>query len=161
MEAQRSNNLTGLPGAAIKSVLIIEDDLGQRPFWEVVMRRNFGEFNLDWAVSGEEAKRCLVDSQQRDQCYDLIITDLFLAGSETGLDMVSSIRQYFESVPIVLVSAVDDNALKELCNAGESGLIVLKKPLNIPTIERALFDSLAGKSFLDSADIDESKGTAE
>ena len=118
-------------------VLIVEDDLALRPFWEVFLRRQFENVEIDWAVSGEQAQDQFVNSLALGHRYSLIIVDLFLAGSMTGLDLVSFFSQ-FDSAPILLASSSDSDCLQMQLSQSQSNVYVLDKPLSIPKCERLL-----------------------
>lgn len=119
-------------------VLIIEDDLAQKPLWDSIIRRNFDSPRTDWAVSGEEAKRHFDASIETKSHYDLIVVDLFLAGSDTGLDFLSHLHNLTSTTPILLVSAADEVELRRHFEAVPPHMKILAKPLNVPKCERAL-----------------------
>jgi two-component system CheB/CheR fusion protein len=69
---------------------------------------------------------------------DCIILDLYMPGLD-GLEVMNYLRKNGEKAPIVLVTAQDDPALREIClKAGASAF--LRKPL--PAIE--LLDVIGG-----------------
>lgn len=119
-------------------ILVIEDDLALRPMWESIASRNFGLKNLDWAVSAEEAKRIYQKAIMKNQPYAVIIVDVFLAGSDTGLDFIKYIHSLGQQTPILLVSAALEADLKKLFDKTMDYVQVLTKPLNVPKCEKAL-----------------------
>lgn len=126
--------------SAIKKVLVIEDDLAQRPLWEMILRRNFGGVDLEWAVSSEEAMKLYKQSIQNKTPFDFLIADLFLAGPDTGLDFIQKVKSISAKIPILLVSSVDELELKKLCATKDpyENFDILAKPLSVPQIERKL-----------------------
>ena len=86
-----------------RNVLIVEDDLSQQPLWQHIILRSCKEAKLTWAVSAEQALTIMKESNLSSQLssnspedkdiakFDLIVVDLFLAGSQTGLDFLNSI----------------------------------------------------------------------
>lgn len=119
-------------------VLIVEDDLALRPFWELILRRQFNEYHLDWAISCEEAERLIASSVKYDSTYCLIVTDLFLAGAATGLDLVHFIGKNQEHTPLVMVSSADEEAIRNSYRDSVKDIHVISKPLSVPKIERVL-----------------------
>lgn len=119
-------------------VLIIEDDLTTKPLWEHVARRNFGPGNMDWAVNVEEAIRLFQTSIRKNEPYSLVVTDVFLAGSKTGLDFIVHARSLGQRTPILLISAAEETELKKSVDSIFAPFEVLSKPLSVPKCERML-----------------------
>ena len=71
--------------ADVKRILVAEDDLSLWPMWDVIVKRCIPSAEVRWAVSSEEAKRLINESFEDDMSFDVVISDLFLAGSETCL----------------------------------------------------------------------------
>lgn len=131
-----------------KKILIVEDDLSLRPFWSVVFDRCAPRSRLDWAVSSEQAQRLLRDATSQERPYDVIITDLFLAGSGTGLDLLESEAARRSGAKKLLVSVADAKDIQDGFLAADTAVTVLSKPLDIPgctrVIERVLDEPKAG-----------------
>lgn len=121
-----------------KRVLIVEDDLALKPIWEHILRRQFVDYHLDWAVSCEEAQKLVSFSIVHDSPYSLIVTDLFLSGAGTGLDLVRFLARAVKSSPIMLVSAVEEHALRGKYGDLLQNMQVLTKPISVPLCDRAL-----------------------
>lgn len=123
--------------------LIIEDDLSLKPLWEMILKRRVEEWGFDWAISSEEGRRMCVTSMGNGRPYSLVVVDLFLAGSETGLDFLTSSEALTTHAPIVLVSAIDERKIKENYDELVRDTPVLSKPLNILKCERVLDEILS------------------
>lgn len=121
--------------------LIVEDDLALQPFWKIVLKRCFQECELDWAVSAEHAKCMIQQSERIGTPYSLIISDIFLAGSETGLDLLKSEIESQTATKFLLVSAAEADRIKDTLG-WISDSVVLTKPLNVPKCERAIYQLL-------------------
>lgn len=119
-------------------VLVVEDDLALRPFWELILRRQFNEYHLDWAISCEEAERMISSSVKYDSTYSLIVTDLFLAGSATGLDLIRFIGKNQEHTPLIMVSSANEEDIRNSYKDTVKNIHVITKPLSVPKIERVL-----------------------
>lgn len=124
-------------------VLIIEDDLAYKPLWSDILRRNLGAnlAEIHWAVSAEEARVQYEKAISSGQFFDFIITDVFLAGSDTGLDFVENIfSDDQEAPPIILISSVDKEDVQEIVNLNNESrrVEILTKPLNAKQFREVL-----------------------
>ncbi len=117
----------------IYRVLIIEDDLAYKPLWADILRRHLGGHvaEICWAVSAEEARIQYERANSSGQFFDFIITDVFLAGSDTGLDFVENIfADDQEAPPIILISSVDKEEVEDIVDTESRRIEILTKPIN-------------------------------
>lgn len=126
----------------LKRILIVEDDLALKPFWESVLQRCFKNWELEWAISGEEAKNIIQRSREEYRPFSLVISDIFLAGADTGLDLMTSDEFIQSKAKFILVSVVNEEKVKEnyydiICNN-----TVMTKPLNAPECARTIKEVL-------------------
>ncbi len=91
----------------VKKILIVEDDLALKPIWEKFFRLFSDRLMLEWAVSCEEAIKMVQAASESNKNYFLIISDIFLAGSKTGIQLVSSQEVISSGAKTVLISAAD------------------------------------------------------
>lgn len=68
-------------------VLIVEDDLTFKPLWESVFSQSCPNVKLDWATTQELAEILIRRRFRKNDPYDLIVSDIFLAGQGTGVDL--------------------------------------------------------------------------
>lgn len=129
-----------------KKILIVEDDLSLRPFWSLVFDRIAPRSRLDWAISSEQAQRLIEDSTRNQRPYDVIITDLFLAGSGTGLDLLESDAAKKSPAKKLLVSVADAKDIKDGFIPSGSDVTVLSKPLDIPRCTKVIEGVLDAKA---------------
>lgn len=120
-------------------VLIVEDDLSQQAFWGSIVGKCLQSIEIDWAVSGEEAKRMFEESAIH-RPYQLVISDLFLAGGETGFDLLELANQLRLSQLFILVSAAEEGRLLAKTRHIQIPHVVLSKPLAVRRCERAIND---------------------
>jgi response regulator of citrate/malate metabolism len=73
-----------------KRILIAEDDMALKPLWEQFFGRFEFSVAIHWTVSCEEALKILEKADLDNVEFDLIISDIFLAGSGTGMDLLNS-----------------------------------------------------------------------
>lgn len=121
----------------LKRVLVAEDDLSLWPMWEVIVKRCLPSAEVRWAVSSEEAKRLINESFDDDMPFDVVISDLFLAGSETGLELLRSEEVAKSKASTVLVSMAEIDSLKEYQSLLPE-TIFITKPLNVVKCERMM-----------------------
>lgn len=94
-------------GCMVKKILIVEDDLSLKPLWENFFKYRTQKVNLEWAVSCEEALKMVQKSNREGEPFFLIITDIFLAGSGTGMELLKSREVEKSRARTVLVSVAD------------------------------------------------------
>lgn len=117
----------------IYRVLIIEDDLAYKPLWADILRRHLGGHvaEICWAVSAEEARIQYERANSSGQFFDFIITDVFLAGSDTGLDFVENIfADDQEAPPVILISSADKQEVEDIVETVSRRIEILTKPIN-------------------------------
>lgn len=127
-------------------ILIAEDDLSLRPLWMAFFRRCCLEPEVTWVVSGEEALRVLRETPN-GQAYDLVISDLFLAGSLTGLDIINSDLVKRSKALTVLVTFADPQDIRQAHLDFQDKTVLIKKPINLVKCESMLKHLVAPGSF--------------
>lgn len=124
--------------ADVKRILVAEDDLSLWPMWNVIVKRCIPSAEVRWAVSSEEAKRLINESFEDDMSFDVVISDLFLAGSETGLELLRSDEVVRSKASTVLVSMAEIENLTENYQSLLPQTIFITKPLNVVKCERLM-----------------------
>jgi response regulator of citrate/malate metabolism len=110
-------------------ILVVEDDITFQPIWAYIIDRVHGKANLDWVSSVAEAEEKMLSLMASGSAYDLIVSDIFLLGSETGIDLWTKYHQQFHE-SIVLVSTSDPMQIT-LQFKGKGSPSYLQKPLNV------------------------------
>jgi response regulator of citrate/malate metabolism len=119
-------------------VLVVEDDLSLQPFWSFVLHRCFEKLSMEWAISGEQAKKIVQKANVEGDPFRLVISDIFLAGAETGLDLMGS-REFIQShADFILVSVADEGKVKDNFMDISNLVPVMTKPLNAPECEKVI-----------------------
>lgn len=121
-----------------KRVLIVDDDLAQIPLWKHIIGRSSEKASIDWAVSAEQAKTIMVQAKKNKKKFDLIIVDLFLAGSETGLEFLETKEVQNCGADTILVSAANKANLEQHIQTRLKKTKVIVKPLNVVRCEKVL-----------------------
>jgi response regulator of citrate/malate metabolism len=89
-------------------VFILEDDLELLPVFKKVLESIDPTVLIDTASSVEDAIKIL-ELRNRDaneSPYDLIIADIFLEGSSTGLDFWHTCEKLYQDTPVIITSAM-------------------------------------------------------
>ena len=125
-----------------RNVLIVEDDLGQQPLWQHILLRSSKDASITWAVSAEQALTIVQQSAVYELNFDLIIVDLFLAGSETGLSFLNCDEVKKSKAQTILVSAANKAHLDNFVHKQLQNTEVIAKPLNVVRCEKVLNELL-------------------
>lgn len=128
--------------AGFNKILIVEDDLSQKVLWNHVVARMGHGASIEWGVSSEQAKKLIQQSQKSNSPFDLIIVDLFLAGSDTGLDFLKSKEVQSQNAKTILVSAADQKSLEKHLKEELKYTRLITKPLSLAKCERIINEML-------------------
>lgn len=99
----------GLSSKRKRHVLVVEDDLELSAVIDRVIQSIDPSITVDWVTSAEQAVALIKDrleSHQGDRPYDLILTDIFLDGNQSGLDLWKICQQQLPRTPMIVTSAV-------------------------------------------------------
>ena len=125
-------------GQRAKKVLVVEDDLSLQPIWAEIFRRCSPTIQLDWAVSCEAAQKLIRESNEKKSYFDLIVVDLFLAGSGTGIDLIHSSEVSQSHARTMLVSAAETEKIRDFYGDPLFATQIISKPFSVKECERAI-----------------------
>ena len=109
-------------------VLIVEDDITMEPLWKYVIETASSGASIKWVTTEEAAEKVIDNRLQMSEEFDLIISDIFLSGSRTGIDLW---KKYGNSnTQFLLMSAVSPTKFGKLVGDGEPAPLYVQKPLN-------------------------------
>ena len=114
----------------VKKILIVEDDLALKPIWEKFFRLFSDSIRLEWAVSCEEATKMVQIANETGISYFLIISDIFLAGSKTGIQLLNSREVQASHAKKVLISAADRDDVISKYGHEMPDTLVISKPFS-------------------------------
>jgi len=117
------------PGRA----LILEDDLWLKPLIEVALLQTNPIIHVDWVDSAEEAIQ-----KARQSNYELIIADIFLKGTQTGLEFWDYCKQECPETTVLLTSAMPVELFLEHSAKGRDNPFFLPKPFTMKDLLRTL-----------------------
>jgi response regulator of citrate/malate metabolism len=115
---------------SIKRVLIAEDDMALKPLWEEFFSRFKEKIDVQWTVSCEEAIKIMEKAVKDSRDFDLIISDIFLAGSGTGVELLNSAVVNSSHAKKLLISAVERKHILEEYPWAIKDVEVVSKPFN-------------------------------
>src|ERR1700757_5248740 len=87
-------------------VLIVEDDHACETILKQIVRSIDPGAQIDWAESAETAALQLVQERGKGAPYNLVISDVFLSGKLTGIDLWRIYRDFYPVPPVVLTSSL-------------------------------------------------------
>ncbi len=74
---------------------------------------------------------------QRDDNIDLVLSDIAMPGGMNGVALAQEIRLRYPHIPVLLNSAYSD-----MVQAAESGFAILRKPFQLPALEKSISEAL-------------------
>jgi CheY-like chemotaxis protein len=107
-EAKQPNEELPAPASQSAKVLLVEDDEGVRKF--VYRTLDKMGYSVDLAVNGELALQQLHDNPN----YDLVLTDIVMPGSVSGLDLYSHIHKEHPKIQVLCMTGYSEQLDSEL-----------------------------------------------
>lgn len=110
-------------------VLIIEDDLSLEPVWNYILGQLNFEIEFEWVYSFAEAERSIKNVTKNNSQYDLVLLDVFIYGSKSGIDFWA---QYHETMNerLVVMSSIEQCKIKGYLHAKNEPFYI-QKPIDI------------------------------
>ncbi len=109
-------------------ILIVEDELTYKPFWNQIIESVSPGAVVDWVVSAEAAEKFLLLEYERNTAYDLVILDIMLSGEATGVDLWTRFKEAGRS--FIFVSKLPIENYESALMKGSANPICLEKPLD-------------------------------
>jgi CheY-like chemotaxis protein len=118
-------------------ILIVDDEPQIRSF----MADALGLFGYDVGAAADSDEAFALMSRTR---FDLVVSDLRLPGLR-GCDFAERVRRIDPTLPVIMLtgSSPDD---AELRRVREAGIAVLLKPIQLPQLQTAVGQALAGRT---------------
>lgn len=118
-------------------ILIVDDDTTSEILWRLIISKIDKCAQISWATSFNEAENKIKMIKESNLNYDLIITDIFLSGSNTGIDLWRKYNKHYGG-KMILVSAVDPDKLSQHMNEKKEKPIFFHKPLDFDKCIKAI-----------------------
>ncbi len=125
----------------MKSVLIVDDDLGFQRLLGISLKKYKQDFDIILSNNGEEAIGVL-----NRKPVDLIITDLQMPKID-GLTLLAYINDAFPKMPCVIMTAHSTPDIEK--QFAQTGQLLLKKPFTINKLVEAIHMALKPRSNAD------------
>jgi DNA-binding NarL/FixJ family response regulator len=140
-ESQRSLPLSLLFDAlAPLRFLVVEDDESQWPLWESILKTNYPRAEIDWETDELGAEALLRHAFQNNKPYSLVISDIFLEGPGTGIDLWNRYGEAAAHFIFVSSFSMDnfDSLMSSLVNSQNGTPMYLQKPLSPKVCKEAI-----------------------
>jgi DNA-binding response OmpR family regulator len=108
-------------------VLLVEDDVSLHPLWRKIFSMSRHPLKVEWTNRAEDAESLIRMRYRGGKPFDLVIADIFLDGSETGVDLWN--RYGEEAKNFIFVSGLATEKYESLMSLSYGCPIYLKKPL--------------------------------
>ncbi|MBI3556962.1 MAG: hypothetical protein HY074_11920 [Deltaproteobacteria bacterium] len=109
-----------------KRVLLLEDDAYTEVVLGRIFRRIHSSIEVTWIKSVAEAKAKLLCQQ-----FDLIIADIYVEGTETGLDLWHLCERQHADLPFIFISGLPVHEFFNAIGPASIAPPYLPKPLNM------------------------------
>ena len=110
-----------------KKALVLEDDQTQWILWENVLRSCNPDMEIDWETSESGAETLIKQAYLSGHPYDLVISDVFLEGPETGIDLWN---RYGEAANnFIFVSGISFPKFESMMSLKYGCPVYIQKPL--------------------------------
>lgn len=116
-----------------KSLLVIEDDLSLVQFIDAVLEEKCQGLEWEYVTNGEAALELIHRRAQfrGDNPYSLVITDIFLAGELSGLDVWLECQDLYPEMPFVITSHLSFDRYFSIIRGARNCPVYLPKPLTL------------------------------
>lgn len=125
-----------LDDSKMMRVLVVEDDLTLKSFWSHILNDMYKKNKIDWASSEEEAETLIRNRFIKGKPYDLVISDIFLAGQKTGIELWLNLAEAAHQ--FLFVSVLAENRFEQLMRGMGTQPLFLQKPLRASACKEAL-----------------------
>ncbi len=98
------------------------------------------------ADNATDALNCLQQGEQGEQ-VDLVLSDIVMPGSMNGIALAQAIGSRYPQIPVLLTSGYSD-----MVQTAASQFAVLRKPFQLPALEKAIREALERGGRQDSGD---------
>ena len=113
----------------VPKILIVEDDITLEPIWSYIIERVNRKASVVWATAEAEAEELIMDSFEKGHEYDLVITDIFLSGSKTGIDLWNRFFHLLHG-RIIVTSSIEYSKFAKYLGTTAAQPLYLQKPLS-------------------------------
>lgn len=111
-------------------ILVVEDNLEWDVIWKFIADILFEGTELIWATSVPEAEKTIATYRNENHEIDIIVADIFLSGSLTGIDLFERSNERDQN-RFIIASSTSSKAAKAIFKFGKNKIRYLQKPFGI------------------------------
>lgn len=137
----KHQDLTILPEQKKLKVLVVEDDEAQWELWRHVLKTSGIAYTVDFKKTQEAAQSLIVLAFESHRPYDLVISDVFLEGDGTGIDIWNRYGEATGKFVFVTGKDIDFNEFYHKINFGNP--VLFTKPISAGTGREIIQGSVA------------------
>ena len=109
-----------------RRVLVAEDDIWLRPILAAGLQEALPGVEIDWVETADDALSMIQATE-----YQLIVSDIFLRGDETGLRIWNQCQMHRPEIPVLLTSSIPIDVMTQAMGREGAEVRYLKKPFNL------------------------------
>lgn len=131
-----------------KRILVVEDDPLMMTLLKKAILDVLPDSEIFWATSLEQAFGKIVQNSTiyEKKPYELIVADVFLKGSGTGLDLWRVLCATYPQIPFLVISSLsEENIVTAVGEAEKKNLFFFRKPFSFIECKNKIKNILAGK----------------
>ncbi len=140
----------GIPTGNGQTILIVDDEASLLALAETIIQ-GLG-YQVIKAENADQALQCLKENDS----IDLILTDVIMPGSMTGIELAMLVRRQYPNIEIILTSGYMGNQTLE-AKAEQLATCILSKPYNKKELAQVLASLLNSGTMADKPDQSEIK----
>ncbi len=111
-----------------RRILVVEDDPVFEPVWEHIIASVDPKIEFSWVSTPIQAQELIHRSNEEGKPYDLIISDIYLSSTITGIDLWN---RFGNENNFLLISSIDNyKIIEQAKNVGKTPPPYIQKPLN-------------------------------
>lgn len=112
-------------------ILIVEDDIVLHPMFEFIFKKKFPNCTLSIVKSYDQAIQQIIQFNKEKKKIDIILSDLYLEGVRTGVDLLCSDSVRKTQARTFLVSSANLLDLEESYRELLPETTFIRKPINL------------------------------
>ncbi|MBK7844552.1 MAG: response regulator [Bdellovibrionales bacterium] len=110
-------------------ILIVEDDFTFEPIWEFIFSSLGVPVQYKWAISYTEAAQLMVHTLTQEPLFHIVISDIFLSGPESGLDLWKKFAKHFPKTFLLISRSEESKVRKHTDDHADFSPTYIRKPL--------------------------------
>lgn len=131
----------------LPKVLIVEDDRSLEPIWSYVLERVSRKSIITWAIEEAEAEDLIIQAYNSGNQFDIVITDIYLSGAKTGIDLWNHFYNLLQG-KIIVTSSLEYLKFLQSLNENSAQPLFIQKPLRVHECIEAVYGVLQRSSKL-------------